>query len=188
MKTFIRACIIGGVGAGSALFAMPSFGASMSFAITATGLEEVSTQGVPNQGDPDGFANGTLTLDSGTTGNTGSATFNLTVGNIAFPFTGFHIHQAPATTTGSIVLDFGTPETFRTGNTVAGTVNNLSSTTINNVFANPAGFYFNMHNGAFPGGAVRDQLTTPIPEPSSVAIVAVGGIAAIISARRLRRP
>jgi hypothetical protein len=163
-----------------------SHATSMSFSITATGLEEVNASGVPNQGDPDGFANGTLTLDTGTTGNTGSATFNLTVGNIAFPLSGFHIHQAPATTTGSIVLDFGNPETFRTNNTVAGTVNNLSSTTINNVLANPSNFYFNMHNGAFPGGAVRDQLTTVIPEPSALAIIAISGIGVTLSARRRR--
>ena len=161
--------------------------ASMTFIITATGLEEVNAAGVPNQGDPDGFANGTLTLDSGTTGATGSATFNLTVGNIAFPFTGFHIHQAPATTTGSIVLDFGNPETFRTNNTVAGTVSNLSSTTVNNVLANPAGFYFNMHNTPFPAGAVRDQLTTPIPEPSSLAVITLSGIGMMLGARQWRR-
>lgn len=166
--------------------AASSHATSMSFNITATGLEEVNASGVPNQGDPDGFANGTLTLDSGTTGNTGSATFSLTVGNIAFPFSGFHIHQAPATTTGSIVLDFGNPEAFRTNNTVAGTVNNLSSTTVNNVLANPSNFYFNMHNGAFPGGAVRDQLTTVIPEPSALAIIALGGIGVMLFARRQR--
>jgi hypothetical protein len=164
-----------------------SYGASATFLITATGLEEVNSAGVPNQGDPDGFANGTLTLNSGTTGTTGSATFNLTIGNLDVPFSGFHIHQAPATTTGNIVLDFGTPENFRNGNTVAGTVNNLSSTTVNNVLANPAGFYFNMHNTPFPSGAVRDQLTTPIPEPSSAAIIAAAGIATLLAARRLRR-
>jgi hypothetical protein len=187
MKMLPWASAIGCVVAANLFLETPAFGASMSFLITATGLEEVNGAGVPNQGDPDGFANGTLTLDSGTTGNTGSATFNLTIGNIDLPFSGFHIHQAPATTVGSIVLDFGNPEAFRNGNTISGTVNNLSSTTVNNVFANPAGFYFNMHNTPFPGGAVRDQLTTPIPEPSSAAITDVAGIATLIGARRLRR-
>lgn len=91
--------------------------------------------------------------------------------NLDFPFTGFHIHQAPATTTGSIVVDFGSPETFRTGNSVVGQINNLSSTTLGSIIAAPSGFYFNMHNTTFGGGAVRDQLGTLAPEPASLSLV-----------------
>lgn len=167
--------------------AAPAQGAFETFAIQATGAKEVNAAGVPNQGDPDGSAVGTLTLDSGTVGNTGSATFNLTVANLDFPFTAFHIHQAPANTTGPIVLNFGNPETFRVGNVVSGTVPGLSSATIDAVFANPSGFYFNMHNGPFPAGAVRDQLTTPVPEPGSLVLTGIGVLAALGVGYRRRR-
>jgi hypothetical protein len=173
-RATLVALTLAGISTSSAL------AASQTFNINANGAKEVNAGGTPNQGDPDGTAIGTLLLDDGTGGSTGFATFNVTVANVDFPFTGFHIHQAPSTTTGSIVLNFGSPETFRTGNIVAGTVPGLSSSTIDAVFANPQGFYFNMHNQPFPGGAVRDQL----PEPGSVALLAVAGAGALLRPRR----
>src|SRR5688572_12404585 len=85
-----------------------SHAAFLTFNITATGLEEVTNAGVPNQGDLDGSALGTLRLDNGTgSGTTGSATFNLTLSNIDITtLSGHHIHEAPATTNGPIRLDF----------------------------------------------------------------------------------
>ena len=142
-------------------------GTQMTYAINANGAKEVTSGGVPNQGDLDGSASGTLTLDNGTgAGSTGSATFSITLSNIDITtLTGHHIHMAPATTTGSIVLDFGDPDSLRTGSVISGTISNLSATQITAVFANPSNFYYNIHNGAFSGGAVRDQLV-PVPEPS----------------------
>jgi hypothetical protein len=153
------------------------------FNINADGAKEVTAGGVPNQGDPDGTAIGTLTLDEGTgSGNTGSATFNLTLANLDLTtFSGHHIHQAPSTTTGPIVLDFGDPDTIRTGSLLSGTVSGLPAATILNVFANPTGFYYNLHNGPFPGGAVRDQL---VPEPSALALLAFGVSGLLIRRRR----
>jgi hypothetical protein len=167
------------------LFAPVGYATVMTFSISASGAKEVNAAGVPNQGDPDGTATGTLTLNNGTgSGTTGSATFSLTLNNIDLTtLTGHHIHQAPATTTGTIVLDFGDPDTIRSGSVLSGTISNLSATTITSVFANPAGFYYNIHNGAFPGGAVRDQLT-PIPEPAAVSLLPLAALA--IAARRRR--
>jgi hypothetical protein len=54
---------------------------------------------------------------------------------------------------------------------LSGTISNLSATTITSILANPPGFYYNMHNGAFPGGAVRAQL---VPEPSAMVLLAIG--------------
>jgi hypothetical protein len=103
-------------------------GTQMTYAINANGAKEVTSGGVPNQGDLDGSASGTLTLDNGTgAGSTGSATFSITLSNIDITtLTGHHIHMAPATTTGSIVLDFGDPDTLRTGSVISGTISNLS--------------------------------------------------------------
>jgi len=170
--------------------APPAGAASVTFSINANGAKEVSVNGVPNQGDPDGTAIGTVFLDSGTTGNTGTAIISVVVSNIDFPFSGFHIHQAPVTTTGPIVLNFGNPESFSVGNTVNATITNLSSATINSAIADPSGFYFNMHNTPFPGGAVRDQLgilaPSTVPEPSSLVLLSCG-LVGIVVARRRRR-
>jgi hypothetical protein len=159
--------------------------AMVTFNITATGIEEVTAGGVPNQGDLDGTAMGTLTLNNGTgSGTTGSATFSLTLSNIDLSnLTGHHIHQAPATTTGTIVLDFGDPDAIRSGDVLTGMISGLSATIITSIFANPSGFYYNLHNGAFPSGAVRDQLVA-IPEPGGVSLLILGAVTLIGRRRR----
>jgi len=144
----------------------------MMFNINANGIKEVNSAGVP-AGDPDGTLTGTLTLDDGTGGTTGSAVFNLTFANLDVPFTGFHIHQAPPTTTGGIVLPFANQDSYRSGSSLAGTIGGLNSTVIDNIFANPSAFYLNLHNGPFGGGAVRDQLS-PVPEPSLIGLSLAG--------------
>src|SRR5688572_4637090 len=117
----------------------------LTFNITATGLEEVTNAGVPNQGDLDGSALGTLRLDNGTgSGTTGSATITLTLSNIDITtLSGHHVHEAPATGNGPIRLDFGDPDTIRSGSALSGTITGLSATMITNIFANPSGFYYN---------------------------------------------
>jgi len=152
-----------------ALGASSSLAATATFNIAATGAAEVTAGGVPNQGDADGFANGTVLLDSGTGGSTGFAVFDLVIGNIATPLGGWHIHQAPATTNGPIRLDFGNAEASRNGSLLQATKTGLSSTQIDAIIANPIGFYFNLHNSPFPGGAVRSQL----PEPGAISLVAL---------------
>ena len=163
---------------------LPSHAASIVFNISANGFKEVNAAGTPNQGDPDGTAIGTLKLDNGTgAGTTGSATITLTLANIDLTtLSGNHLHQAPSTTIGSIVLDFGDPDNYRIGSVLSGTVTGLSATVITSVLANPTAFYYNLHNDAFPSGAVRDQL--PVPEPGCFGLIALGAMA--LAARRRR--
>ncbi len=176
-----------GVFAAALLSALPIQAASFVFTINATGAQEVNGSGVPNQGDPDGLSSGTLTLDSGTgAGNTGSASFNLTLTNIDISdLRGHHIHQNVAGANGPIVLDFGDPDLIRTGNVLSGTITGLSATIIDSVFANPAGFYYNTHNSVYTGGAVRDQLA--VPEPGTVALLTLGAGSIALGLRRRRR-
>jgi CHRD domain/PEP-CTERM motif len=159
--------------------------ASITYDIRADGIKEVSSAGVPN-GDPDGRAIGTVRLDNGTgSGNTGFAVINLAVTNVDGTLSGHHIHQAGPTTTGPIVVDFGNPATILTGTgqngTLSGTISNLPAATISNVFANPTGFYYNLHSQpSFASGAVRDQL----PEPGTAALVALGALGLLARKRR----
>ena len=164
---------------------LPSRAAEMTFNINANGAAEVTAGGVPNQGDLDGFAIGTLTLNNGTgAGNTGTAVITLMMGNIDLSnLTGHHVHQAPTTTTGPIVLNFGDPDTIRIGSDLSGTITGLPAATITSIFASPTGFYYNLHNGAFPGGAVRSQL---VPEPGMTTLLAVGGAGLLVLLRRRR--
>jgi hypothetical protein len=161
-----------------------SWAAIVTYNITATGFEEVTSTGTPNQGDPDGTAFGTLTLNNGNgTGTTGSATFDLRLSNLDLTtLSGHHVHVGAATTTGAIVLNFGDPDTIRTGDVLSGIISGLSATQITSIFANPSNFYYNLHNGAFPGGAVRDQLVV-IPEPASACLLIAGTFAVALRRR-----
>jgi hypothetical protein len=164
VRLWVTVCALIGFGV-----ARSALAAQQTFNINANGAKEVTAGGVPNQGDPDGTAIGTLTLDN----VTGQAIINITLANIdTTTLSGHHVHQAPFNTTGNIVLDFGDPDNIRTGNLLSGTIGGLSTTTINNVFANPSGFYYNIHNTPFSGGAVRDQL----PEPGVALLVGIGAI------------
>lgn len=179
----MRATWVLGLGAGLAvaLTAAPTRAATKLFNVNMTGAKEVTAGGVPNQGDPDGSAVGTVLLDNGTgSGTTGSVTFNLTLANLDLPLSAWHIHTGGPTTTGSPLINFGNPETLRSGNLLSGTVSGLSATDLTTVMGNPNGFYLNIHNTPFPGGAVRDQ----VPEPGSLALL---GVAAVGLLRRRPR-
>ncbi len=103
---------------------------------------------VPGPGDPDGTGNVTLWFNA----DAGRVCFNLTVSNIA-PATLAHIHRGTSTQAGPIVVDLVAP----TSGSSSG-CSDASEALINEILANPMGFYVNVHNTPFPGGAVRGQL------------------------------
>lgn len=102
-------------------------------------------------GDPDGTGVAVIRIN-GTT-----VQWEVGVANIAPPTVG-HIHRGIAGVAGPIVIGF-TPLTFRNG-VASAAVNVTNQALLDEIRANPAGFYVNIHNAEFPGGAVRGQLAT----------------------------
>ena len=111
-----------------------------------SGANEVSaTTGALGAGDTDGVGAATITLDRvSETICVDSVTANIDTVTLT------HIHQAAAGANGPVVVDF-----------VPGGLGALSkcvaspAALIDQIAANPAGFYFNVHTTAFGAGAVR---------------------------------
>ena len=112
----------------------------------------------PDPGDPDGKGTAVLRLNA----NRGRVCFNISMKNINGS-TLAHIHEAPAGSPGPpIVTLFDTASTARHPH---GCVTGVDAALIREILANPRDYYVNVHNGDFPGGAIRGQLRKK-PRPS----------------------
>jgi hypothetical protein len=107
---------------------------------------------VPGPGDPDGSGTASLRFNPGQ----GEVCFELTVSNIAFPATGAPIHVGSATESGDVVVPLD-PAPGASGSS-SGCVS-ADRALIEAILQNPEGYYVNVHNEEFPGGAVRGQLS-----------------------------
>ena len=116
-----------------------------SVSTSLSGSEEVGLDG----GDPDGTGFAELILNQGQ----GTITYTITVAGIAAA-TAAHIHEAPAGSNGPVVKGLMAP----TNGTSSGTVQ-LSKEKIKEIRKNPEDYYVNVHNAAYPSGAVRGQLS-----------------------------
>ncbi len=105
---------------------------------------------VPNPGDPDGSGYAEITLNQGQ----GTISYVITVDGIA-PATAAHIHLGPAGVAGGVVVGLSAP----TNGMSSGTITNVDPDLIKAIRQNPQGFYVNIHNSAYPSGALRGQLT-----------------------------
>ena len=102
----------------------------------------------PGPGDPDGTGTASFRVNPGQ----GEVCYTLTVQNIEAA-TFAHIHRAPATSAGPIVV----PRNAPTNGSSSGCAS-ISRALAKELIQTPEAFYVNVHNTPFPGGAVRGQL------------------------------
>ena len=120
------------------------------FTTTLTGEAEVNAQGVPNQGDPDGIGTATITLNYGQ----GQVCWEIQVSGITLPATAAHIHEAPVTAPGPVVIPLSAPD----ANGFASGCASADREEIKEIIQHPEDYYVNVHNTEFPAGALRGQL------------------------------
>jgi len=108
----------------------------------------------------------TVTRDSSNTVTGGSATMTFQVSgfNSTTTVVGAHIHRGAAGINGPVIVNTGlsgvTPFTLSggTGQFTARDVP-VDAATMQSILENPAGWYFNVHSPANPGGFARGQLS-----------------------------
>ena len=109
-----------------------------------TGTAEVS-----GPGDTDGSGTVQLTFNP----DKGEVCFDLTVANID-EATAAHIHEGVAGKDGPVKVPLDAPKTGS-----AKGCKSADAAVVKAIMQNPADYYVNVHNAAFPSGAVRGQLS-----------------------------
>jgi hypothetical protein len=140
--------------AAAALVALPATAAKKKPAKEHDRLAPLTGQlEAPNPGDPDGY---------------GAADFNIKGNKVCFrilaegiePVTAAHIHKAPPGQAGDIVVDLFSAR--RANQTLPPRISGCTRTTAalaKDIARNPDDYYVNVHNGPFPTGALRGQLS-----------------------------
>lgn len=122
--------------------------ASLGVGATATAQTMLSaTLSGPAQG---GSGNAMVNIDPGA----GTLCYDLTV-TLTPAASAAHIHRGEAGANGPIAVPFQAPSS----GSASGCVEGVDAAVIADILANPAGFYVNVHNSDFPGGAIRGQLS-----------------------------
>ena len=157
--------------------------AATVFTATLTGAGENPPNASP------GIGTGVFTLSTSET----MLTVDLSFSGLTAPASAAHIHCcAGPGTNAAVVLNFvGTG--FPTGVT-AGTYDHTFTLATDLIGITPAAFlsalfagttYANIHNANFPGGEIRGQLITTVPEPGSLLLL-VGGVLVLAGGRRFQ--
>lgn len=136
--------------------------------------------------DEDGTGTATLVLDP----DAGTACWEMTAEGID-PVTISHIHEGAEGVDGGVVVDLDL-DGFE--GTSEGCNEAAEADALQAIIDDPAGYYVNLHNEAFPGGAIRGQLAASTPNtalPSTDRSVALLGLmlvalAGVLGLRRLR--
>lgn len=123
--------------AGAAGWALPAFAADLKAELSGGA-----------KGDPMGGGAASFKVDPAK----GEVCYTLSVTGIA-PATMAHIHKAPEGQSGPVAVPLETPKDGKSEACATVTKEVAEALT-----ATPAEYYVNVHNPAFPGGAVRGQL------------------------------
>lgn len=108
---------------------------------------------IPGPGDADGFGIAAISVDP----SAGTVTFDVAVTGITLPAMMSHIHKGDAAVAGPVVIDAGGAPDSQ--GLLTSTVVVTDTTLIQDILANPAGYYYNVHTSDYPDGAIRGQLT-----------------------------
>jgi hypothetical protein len=125
-------------------------GTAMPFAAQAATVKLAATLNGPSE-TPPGDADGTGTFSAEVDVDKGDFCYTITSAKIAAP-TMAHVHTGAAGAAGPPVISID-PK----GNDECVAV---EPDVLKAIVANPAGYYVNVHNAEFPGGAIRGQLMT----------------------------
>ena len=120
------------------------------FRVELTGEAEVNAGGVPNQGDLDATGTATVTINPGL----GQVCWSIEVAGDIQPIRAAHIHEAPSTAPGPIVVHLG--QTYAPEGCT-----DVARELALDIIRNPDAYYVNVHNLEFPAGALRGQLDRP---------------------------
>jgi len=123
--------------------------------------------------DEDGTGSATVVLDP----EAGTACWEMTAEGID-PVTISHIHVGAEGESGDVVVDLDL-DGFE--GTSEGCNDAAVAETLQAIIDDPAGYYVNLHNEAFPGGAIRGQLAGG-SEPPDTALPMMDGPAALFGA------
>lgn len=128
----------------TAAYAAPVSEGGRPLSASLTGAAEV-----PGPGDADGTGTAKITANLGQR----RICYELMVANID-PATAAHIHLGAAGVAGGVVVGLSAP----TSGSSQGCAENVNDDLIKAIIQTPQNYYVNVHNAAFPGGAVRGQL------------------------------
>ncbi len=156
--------------------------ASLAMAGVVTAAETTLTAQLAGSAetDEDGTGTATLVLDP----DAGTACWEMTAEGID-PVTISHIHEGAEGVDGDVVVDLDL-DGFE--GTSEGCNEAAEAEALQAIIDDPAGYYVNLHNEAFPGGAIRGQLAASTPNtalPSTDRSVTLFGLLLVAAAGML---
>jgi hypothetical protein len=127
------------------LAAAPVFAGGRPFTTSLAGPSEVPA------GDPDATGSATVWVNPGT----GTVCYSWSVSNAATPIAAAHIHHAVTGVAGPVVVPL--PPTGPSSGT--GCTTGVDRSLALDIIRHPWDYYVNTHNGEFPTGVARGQLS-----------------------------